>query len=155
MSSAVPINLSFAQVAARIGDFQRNLKIAEIGREFIVNIRRDIGDRWPELLASLNRQKELDEWGNGCCPTHDFMDANMPMEEAFEKVMGRDIALQDDGDLSLWNAAWDWARNRMFFLGQPLPPLPPSPPKPLTAPSRGLIFHSSFYENIDDDPDSP
>jgi len=151
----VPLKLSFAQVAARFADFQRNLKIAKIGHEFIVNVRRDIGDRWPDLLASLNRQKELGEWGNGCCPTHDFMDANMPMAEAFERVMGRDIVLQDDGDLSLWNAAWGWARNRMFFLGQPIPPPPSSLPKSLTAPSRGFIFHPSFYDNIDDDPNSP
>jgi hypothetical protein len=55
----------------------------------------------------------------GCCASHDFCDANMPMLHAFETVMGRPIRLNDDtpegeaasnADFALMGEAWNIAR---------------------------------------------
>lgn len=50
----------------------------------------------------------------GCCASHDFCDANMPMADAFEAVMGRPFVPADgpvaDADLTLVNEAWNIAR---------------------------------------------
>jgi len=55
------------------------------------------------------------------CASHDYCDANMAMAEAFEKVVGREMALGEETpeaasaqeiDLKLVNAAWDDAKVR-------------------------------------------
>lgn len=45
--------------------------------------------------------------GEDTCATHDYLDANVYMCEAFEKVMGRDIDHASQADAKLVNAAWD------------------------------------------------
>jgi hypothetical protein len=52
----------------------------------------------------------------GSCATHDFLDANMPMADAFEAIVGHfpvgddDATPQHADDVAIWNAAWDIAR---------------------------------------------
>lgn len=54
----------------------------------------------------------------GICASHDFCDANVYMQAAFETVMQRDLIVEDaNGDIhhderdgDLWNAAWDIAK---------------------------------------------
>lgn len=45
----------------------------------------------------------------GVCATHDVMDANEQMAEAFEAVTGRAPDVGSDDDARLWSAAWAWA----------------------------------------------
>jgi hypothetical protein len=48
------------------------------------------------------------------CHSHDFIDANVVMAEAFERVMGREADTQDGADLDLFNGAWDAAKASGF-----------------------------------------
>lgn len=63
---------------------------------------------WKEMRA-----RNVANIGGLCCASHDFCDANMAMDEAFTKLMGRDL-IRDDGmsapDLELVNAAWTYAK---------------------------------------------
>lgn len=45
----------------------------------------------------------------GTCETHSYCDANVPMSEAFTAVTGREIELQNQPDVHLWNRAWEIA----------------------------------------------
>lgn len=45
----------------------------------------------------------------GTCETHSYCDANIPMSEAFTAVTGREIELQNQPDVHLWNRAWEIA----------------------------------------------
>lgn len=47
--------------------------------------------------------------GPGVCASHDFCDANMPMADAFESIMGRPVDPANDDDAALWSAAWNVA----------------------------------------------
>ena len=59
-----------------------------------------------EYAEILKRNKTIDP---GCCATHDFMDANMVMLEAFEALAKRDMDFESDADTALWNTAWEIA----------------------------------------------
>lgn len=87
----------------------------------------------PEALAIVRRRNRQCD-SDLVCATHDFLDANMVMAEAFAQVMGHepkgswethyDPALgrhvaddpeeerQAQRDTALWNAAWDFAKRR-------------------------------------------
>lgn len=62
------------------------------------------------MVRSRNATPEYSEGGS--CASHDFCDANMAMDAAFKKVLGRNSDIEDlpDGsespDIALWNAAW-------------------------------------------------
>lgn len=45
----------------------------------------------------------------GTCETRSYCDANVPMSEAFTAVTGREIELQNQPDVHLWNRAWEIA----------------------------------------------
>jgi hypothetical protein len=102
-----------AQIVPRLAlEFSRAL-VVEIG---VVHVR-------------LARMRNRIETSTGVCHTHDFCDANMAMAVAFERFGLKtfvDYEHADDGSLSveeieatdLWNAAWDYARDRGFFLDE-------------------------------------
>ena len=69
----------------------------------------------PEQLEEVNRRNALPEM-QGNCATHDFYDTNMAMDEAFTKVMGKELDFQNDDHLFLWNEAWDLAKANKFKL---------------------------------------
>lgn len=50
------------------------------------------------------------------CHSHDFCDANMAMQDAFERVFGREPRMDGGSDLdeSLWGFAWDVAKDCEF-----------------------------------------
>lgn len=56
-------------------------------------------------VVRRNRQSVLDN--KQTCATHDFVDANMVMADAFIEAFGRIEELDDDDDLDLWNGAWN------------------------------------------------
>lgn len=43
------------------------------------------------------------------CAAHEYCDANIPMSEAFTVITGREIELQNQPDVHLWNRAWEIA----------------------------------------------
>jgi hypothetical protein len=80
-----------------------------IAHAFALHIETDCADD----LAAIRDRNANDPSYAGCCASHDFCDANMPMAEAFAAVMGRPFVTDTgiaDADLTLVNAAWDIAR---------------------------------------------
>lgn len=66
-----------------------------------------------DQLAEVNAKNATDKYKN-CCATHDYYDANEFMSEAFNHVMNREIDLQNDNDIDLWNAAWALSKSKNF-----------------------------------------
>lgn len=101
----------------------RDLNVEKIAAAFVDEIRDEIG--FFDLVA-VDRINE--ERNDATCATHDFCDANMPMDEAFQKVMGRSSLPEEGGmsedDCALWNDAWARAKSIGF--------------SPLTAARRAL-----------------
>lgn len=88
---------------------------ALIGETFAANLREILSDaQWQAMQRINSAFNELDT----CCASHNFCDANMPMSDAFETVMGREVLQAPDGseehesDCRLWNAAWQYATER-------------------------------------------
>lgn len=89
-------------------------------------VMRDVGTLFAEYIRDYINPDDMEEVvernreegpGSGICHTHDFCDANVPMDEAFSKVMGFSVV---DGDApseepdwvmrtQIWNEAWDYA----------------------------------------------
>lgn len=70
-------------------------------------------------MRTVRARNRLPQYTGGCA-SHDIIDANMTMADAFEGVMGRPI-LPDAGDpapedVDLWNQAWTLAREAEYRL---------------------------------------
>lgn len=93
--------------------------LAEVLREWLSPTE------WQEMRARNDTPEYAD-----CCASHDFCDANMAMDEAFRRALGRppDVYDRPDGaegpDVALWNAAWaDAGRRHLKEVGSAgLPP---------------------------------
>ncbi len=59
-----------------------------------------------ELMRLANKAEANPE----VCHSHDFLDANEVMAEAFRLTLGREIDLQSDADVRLWAEAWSAAK---------------------------------------------
>lgn len=85
-----------------------------------LKLAREFSEEIKEALTVQQFREVLDrnaaEDNPGVCHTHDFMDANMPMSDAFERVVGHEVDGNNDEDVSLWNAAWDIAKAAKFFV---------------------------------------
>lgn len=62
-----------------------------------------------EDFEEIRRRNAI--YSSGVCATHDFVDANMAMAEAFEEVVGRapevfDGDINQQHDIRIWNEAW-------------------------------------------------
>jgi hypothetical protein len=75
-----------------------------------------IAARFVSLLRAMLTPQQFAEMQNlnsvaddGVCHSHDYLDSNMTMADAFEQVVGREIDLQSDDDRALWSAAWRYA----------------------------------------------
>jgi hypothetical protein len=71
----------------------------------------------PEQMFQV-RRRNAQRTSELVCHSHDFCDANMAMDQAFKKVIGRDPldylnhdeeGSMDEADVALWNAAWEYA----------------------------------------------
>ncbi len=101
-----------------------------------------IGERFADRLTDSFSEAEMAEvrarnarpsyqGDNAPCASHDFCDANMPMAEAFEAVMGRELRLDEtkhgavavEADCALWGTAWTFAKTRHLTApeGSPTP----------------------------------
>ncbi len=88
--------------------------IAQTACTFAARLLAEIG---PLNLQEVIRRNALPAY-RGCCASHDFCDANMPMMDAFEGATGRPLLGEDgmaDGDCDLLNAGWDMAKANAFF----------------------------------------
>lgn len=82
---------------------RRELVVA-IGEEFGRALLKEIGDDRYNATVEANRN----ETAKHICHSHDHCDANMVMDEAWRKIMGRASLIQDDYDAQLWSDAWGY-----------------------------------------------
>lgn len=64
-------------------------------------------------MAEVIKKNRTIEYAN-CCATHDYLDANMIMAEAFKNIIHAEPDMQNNKDNALWNSAWDLAKNYDF-----------------------------------------
>lgn len=74
----------------------------------------------PEQFEDMKRRNSTAEYATHCCASHDFCDANMAMQAAFVRAIGRAPNVIGEGpsveaDVALWNAAWEDARKRKLI----------------------------------------
>jgi hypothetical protein len=82
--------------------------VDRIARDFVKLLREGLSDAaWGQL-----RFDNIANIGTGCCASHDFCDANMPMAEAFERHVGHEPEGDCERDASFWNDAWRLAQRR-------------------------------------------
>jgi hypothetical protein len=94
-------------------------KVAELAYAFAAELATDIGPNLLQMAIERNASPEYQE--SGSCASHDFCDANMTMERAWESTfphepvfVGEDMTMPDDV-LNRWNRAWTFAREHAFF----------------------------------------
>jgi hypothetical protein len=74
----------------------------------------------PSELAEANKRNAA-ETDTLICHTHDFCDANMAMDAAFERVYAKSVSDYPDGSdeqqaaFKVWNAAWGLAATNKFW----------------------------------------
>jgi hypothetical protein len=64
-----------------------------------------------ELRIVVERNRSADA---GICHSHDFIDANEMMIEAFREAFGREPELTSDEDMREWDQAWNEAKSAGF-----------------------------------------
>jgi len=79
-------------------------QIEAIGALFVEKLRAELPPAHFAEMQNLNSTAD-----DGICHSHDYLDSNMTMAEAFEQVVGREIDTQDDDDRALWSSAWRYA----------------------------------------------
>lgn len=72
-----------------------------------------------EMEQVVERNNGIYADAPGVCATHDFCDANMVMDSAFNEILGRS-PFDSEADADLWSEAWAIAHSRDFILsGEP------------------------------------
>ena len=83
---------------------QRSEHVAEIGKRFVTLLEESVT---PEQFQEIRTRN--DTYPAGTCASHDFIDANEVMSDAFAEVVGRLANPADNADSALWSDAWNWA----------------------------------------------
>lgn len=88
--------------------------VQKVSEQFSYLIRKALT---PEELYEVNL-RNADDLGGGGCATHDFIDANMEMHQAFLDVLDVDVADEHNIDqphlVAMWNKAWDLSKANEF-----------------------------------------
>ena len=90
--------------------------IKTVAKEFIEGIREAL---FEDEIAEVVKRNETEEY-EGCCATHDYVDANAVMEEAVKKAglhMFTDFSSIDpkwEDNIDLVNKAWYMAKAVVF-----------------------------------------
>lgn len=89
-----------------------NEQVLVLGGAFIGFLARSMtAEQYDEFLKKTREQYDVD-----VCHSHDYVDANEVMMEAFEWAFGRPPQIEDDADMELMNAAWSKAKS--FIAGR-------------------------------------
>ncbi len=85
-------------------------EVALLARQFA-----DVLHEWltPAEFAEMQRRNRTSKYDSACA-SHDFCDANIAMEDAFKRAFGREPNLENNGDIDLWNEAWDVAKKNLL-----------------------------------------
>jgi hypothetical protein len=110
-----------------------NDQVTDIAYRFSMNLVAQLGTRRLMDIAQRNTVRR-DDYGPGeyqvrFCHTHDYCDPNPLMASAMSAALDRDVKLQDESDIKLWNRAWEVAQLEYFYLvpvllHHPLAPMP-------------------------------
>ena len=113
--------------------------IRDIARTFAIGIRRDFGAHVLEKIDELNNAEEV---GSDVCHSHDFLDANVYMDDAIAQVTGHRPSYElpdcEGTGGELWMRAWRYTKLHGFSsLGSPgslrgHPDIPPGDPPIVT-----------------------
>lgn len=87
-----------------------DIKAAVIASAFSAFIDEALTPSELEAVNALN----VGNYGTPVCATGNFLDSNMLMAEAFGQAMGREVDMQSEKDVNLWNAAWEIAKDHNF-----------------------------------------
>lgn len=100
-----------------------NKKTEQLAREFSNLLRKELtAEEMRKVIADNEASKDP-----ATCASHDYIDANIVMAEAFKKVVGRKVTMpsdvekntklgdREDEDLALWESAWDMAKKNKFY----------------------------------------
>ena len=94
-------------------DDLETIKMTILAHRFADNLRRDLtADEWHEM-----RRRNVTA-GHGICASHDFLDANMTMHEAWIATFGDEPSItkesatdaEKEADSAFWSRAWDIAK---------------------------------------------
>ena len=98
-------------------DADKIIPLAEAFRDCLVS------ELPADKIAEIKRRNATPQYSGPVCASHDFIDANEVMAEAFEKVVGHFPLMPSDFDdddaegqskveeqAALWSAAWDHAK---------------------------------------------
>ena len=80
-----------------------------IAEAFAANLRQNLS---AADYAEMVRRNRTPEYNNDSCASHDFCDANVEMDAAFKRVMGRECDNNSSQDCAIWNEAWEIARQK-------------------------------------------
>lgn len=67
-------------------------------------------------LNDIRAKNETPEYSGGVCATHDYLDANELMSEAFTGITGRQMDPLNAVDVELWSKAWQAAKDMDFYI---------------------------------------
>ena len=87
--------------------------VAALAKEFASRLIIALPEHGGTITKVIARNKR--ETNGTVCHSHDFLDANDVMAEAFLNVAGHEHDPQSDEDLQTWNAAWNMAVRQEFF----------------------------------------
>ena len=73
-----------------------------LGDAFLARLLAEVGE---EKYAEIVRRNRA-EPDSRICHSHDFVDANVVMSEAFAELVGEEVDLENDAHTSLWGRAW-------------------------------------------------
>lgn len=80
----------------------------ELAASFVALLKRELTPEEMREVATRNRA-----YGGDVCASHDFVDANVVMAQAFKETTGNDVNLESQSDLKLWSDAWSAAKKMM------------------------------------------
>ncbi|HEX5011113.1 MAG TPA: hypothetical protein VFY71_12005 [Planctomycetota bacterium] len=84
-------------------------RVAALAAAFARGLRNNL---LPRVLAEIDAENA--RRADPSCASHDHLDANEVMDDAFVAVMGRAPKPASDADAALINAAWDAAKAAGF-----------------------------------------
>lgn len=87
-------------------------RVERLAREFARRLRAEIGEAGMAEVVSRNKA----ERNPAICHTHDFVDSNQTMLDAWEVVAGKGPRIPLRGvEAEVWGDAWSLAKNNYFW----------------------------------------
>ena len=83
----------------------------ELAEKFAEMLRSEVGDYNIALINHLNKK-----YDDNSCASHEILDANVVMSEAFESCFRCEMNLQNPEHIDLINDAWTIAKASDFFM---------------------------------------